>query len=41
MNQALKKKNISYLTMLGWSSSFSSDISRIAVLGTPSDSLQK
>lgn len=30
-----------YLTTLGWFSSFSKDISLIAVLGTPSDSLKK
>ena len=31
----------SYLTMFTWSSSFSREISLIAVLGTPSESLQK
>jgi hypothetical protein len=33
--------NFTYLTMFGWSSSFSRDISRIAVQGTPSSSDSK
>ena len=36
----VKTMCLSYLTMLGWSSSCSREISRIAVDGTPSHSLQ-
>ena len=35
----IDKENKCYLTIFAWFISFNKDISRIAVLGTPSDSL--
>lgn len=39
MENGLNPDIIPYLTIFGWRSSFNREISRIAVLGTPSSSL--